>query len=229
MELKINQKNENKLLERQEIKFEAEHPNAPTPSRSEVLEELSSELGVSGDLIVIEKLATPHGHQNASGIARVYDSKDRLEEFESEYLVERTLSSGKAPEGEEEEVEEEPEEVEEPAEEEEEIEEKAEEPEEELEEGAEEVEKEPEEEEEAEEKREEPEEEEAEEPAEEEEVEGKEIDYQDISSQNISEIKEKFGESDLDPQKLLDAEKGNKNRKTLVEWLEKKIEAKETE
>ncbi|KXA97214.1 hypothetical protein AKJ37_03445 [candidate division MSBL1 archaeon SCGC-AAA259I09] len=51
-----------------------------------------------------------------------------------------------------------------------------------------------------------------------------EIDYRELSKQTISNIKEKDDEVELDYEKLLEAEKANKNRKTLVEWLENKIE-----
>lgn len=223
MELKLKKKTENPLLEREEIRFEAEHPNAPTPSRSEVSEGLSSELGVDEELIVIEKLTTPHGLHVASGIARVYESKDRLEEYESDYLSRRTAASReKAAEGAPEEEGEEEAEGEVP-------EEEAEEAEEGPEEEAKEAEEEPEEEEPEEEELEKEEEEEKAESEKEEEVEeepeeeAEEIDYGSLADQNISDIKEKAEELELDYQKLLDAEKDNKDRKTLKEWLESKI------
>lgn len=93
MKVKITGKTENPLTEREEIKFEVDHKNAPTPSRAQVLEELSSELGEPEEKIVIEKLATPHGRQFAIGIARVYESKDSLKEFEPGYLTKRTENS----------------------------------------------------------------------------------------------------------------------------------------
>lgn len=184
MEVEITEKIENPLLEREKIKFNAKHPNAPTPSRADVLEKLSSELGISKELIVIEKLATPHGHQTASGIARIYESRDILEELESKHLISRTeVSEEKREESEESEEETAPEEGEKP-----------EEP--------------------------EPEEEESEKEAEAEE----EIDYKELSKQNISDIKEKAKELELDFQKLMNAEENNKNRATLKEWIENKIE-----
>lgn len=184
MELKVTEKTENPLLERKKIKFDAEHSNAPTPSRPEVSKELSSALGVPEELIVIEKLATPHGRQTASGIARVYESEDRLEEFEPKHLIKRAEVS------EEREVEEkEAEEVEEAEKEAEKIEEEV--------------------------------------PEEEEEAPREEIDYQELSKQNISDIKEKAEELDLDYQKLLEVERENKDRKTLKGWLEEKIETSE--
>lgn len=202
MKVGITEKNENPLMNRQEIEFEVEHRNAPTPSRSEVVDGLSSELGVSKDLIVVEKMSTPHGLHKAFGIARVYESSEKLEELESEHYIKRTKESiektGEAEEVETEEVEE--------KEESEEVEEKPEETE-------------PEE---VEEKEEKQKEEKEEEPSEEEETE-EAIDYQELSELNITDIKEKSEEIDLDYQRLLEAEKKNKDRKTLKKWIEENI------
>ncbi len=110
-------------MERKEIKFEVEHRDSPTPSRDEVLTELASELESSEDLIIIEKLATLHGRQTASGIARLYESEEKLKELEPEYLSKRTEKSA-AEKEETEEKEEEKEDEEEEAESEQESEEK---------------------------------------------------------------------------------------------------------
>ncbi|KXB04969.1 hypothetical protein AKJ50_01865 [candidate division MSBL1 archaeon SCGC-AAA382A13] len=93
MKVNITKKIENPLMERTEIEFEVEHNNASTPSRAEVVEELSSKLDISEDLIIIEKITTPHGRQKATGNARTYKSQQQLRELESEYLIERTKIS----------------------------------------------------------------------------------------------------------------------------------------
>lgn len=104
MEIKLKNRKENPLMEREEIKFEVEHQNSPTPSRAEVMEELASELDVSEDLILIDKLATLHGRHTASGMARIYESEERLKELEPEFLSDRTeKSKGKSEESEAEE------------------------------------------------------------------------------------------------------------------------------
>lgn len=48
--------------------------------------------------------------------------------------------------------------------------------------------------------------------------------YDDISDRTISEIKELVEQEDLDLHKLLEAEQDNKDRKTLVSWLNEQIE-----
>jgi small subunit ribosomal protein S24e len=89
VELKIVEKEENPLLKRTEVRFEADHSGGPTPKRLDVRKQLAGELGVPEDMVVIEKFATMHGRQVASGIARAYDSKERLEELEPKYLLKR--------------------------------------------------------------------------------------------------------------------------------------------
>jgi len=49
-------------------------------------------------------------------------------------------------------------------------------------------------------------------------------DYEDLSEKTIDEIKETVKDEDLDLRKLLKAEKNNKDRKTLKEWLNTKID-----
>lgn len=106
--MRILSEEENPLLKQRRVRFEVDHPQAPTPSRLEVLEELSSSLDVPEDRIVIEKISTPYGSQVALGVASVYDSKASLEKVGSKHLIERDRAS--ETEAEKEEVEEVPEE-----------------------------------------------------------------------------------------------------------------------
>lgn len=91
MKVSVIKKDENPLLKRSEVRFEVDHEGGPTPKRLDVRKELAGQLGVPEDMVVIEKFATMYGRQVASGIARAYDSKERLEELEPKYLLERGL------------------------------------------------------------------------------------------------------------------------------------------
>ncbi|MDY6778308.1 MAG: hypothetical protein SVU32_06570 [Candidatus Nanohaloarchaea archaeon] len=51
-----------------------------------------------------------------------------------------------------------------------------------------------------------------------------EPDYEEVVDGTVDEVKERVRERDLDPSKVLDAEKGNKDRKTLKEWLESRVD-----
>jgi small subunit ribosomal protein S24e len=113
MKVEIVGKSENPLFQRVEIKFKVDHAGGPTPKRLDVCAQLAAQLGVSQELVVIEKLAGAHGRQEASGIARVYNSKERLVALEPKYLLARGLpKEAKAEAKPEEKREEKPEKVE---------------------------------------------------------------------------------------------------------------------
>ncbi|MDY6770623.1 MAG: thioredoxin domain-containing protein [Candidatus Nanohaloarchaea archaeon] len=50
------------------------------------------------------------------------------------------------------------------------------------------------------------------------------IDYQELSDNTIDEIKEAVEQEDIDLERLLEAERNNKDRKTLKRWLEERID-----
>lgn len=91
MKVEIIEKKENPLFKRTEVKFKADHAGGPTPKRLDARAQLAAQLGVAEELIVIEKLASTHGRQVASGIARVYSSREQLEELEPKFLLKRGM------------------------------------------------------------------------------------------------------------------------------------------
>ena len=96
MKVEIIKKVENPLLQRTEISFKADHTGGPTPKRSEVREQLAKLLGISEELVVIEKLASTHGQQIARGIARAYKDVEQLKRLEPEYLLIRGMPKAEA-------------------------------------------------------------------------------------------------------------------------------------
>jgi len=91
MKVEIIEKTENPLFKRTEVKFKADHRGEPTPKRLDARAQLAAQLGVAEELIVIEKLASTHGRQAASGIARVYSSREQLEGLEPKFLLKRGM------------------------------------------------------------------------------------------------------------------------------------------
>lgn len=89
MKVEVIKRTENPLLKRVEVEFRIDHAGAPTPSRLEVKPQLASLLGVSEDLLVIERFTSSHGRQVATGIARVYSTREQLESMEPRYLLKR--------------------------------------------------------------------------------------------------------------------------------------------
>lgn len=100
MKVEIVEKIENPLFNRAEVKFRVDHKGGPTPKRLEVRAQLASQLNVAEELVVIEKFASTHGRQVASGIARAYSARERLEELEPEYLLRRGMPKEAKPEAE---------------------------------------------------------------------------------------------------------------------------------
>jgi len=98
MKVEVVDKVENPLFKRTEVKFKVDHAGAPTPKRLEVSPQLAALLGVAEDLLVIDKLASTHGRQVASGIARTYSSREQLEKVEPKYLLKRGLPKEAKPE-----------------------------------------------------------------------------------------------------------------------------------
>jgi small subunit ribosomal protein S24e len=98
MKVEIIEKTENQLFKRTEVKFKADHAGEPTPKRLDVRAQLANQLGVAAELIVIEKLASTHGRQMASGIARAYSSREQLEGLEPKFLLQRGMPKEAKPE-----------------------------------------------------------------------------------------------------------------------------------
>ncbi|MDY6770359.1 MAG: DNA-directed RNA polymerase subunit A'' [Candidatus Nanohaloarchaea archaeon] len=64
----------------------------------------------------------------------------------------------------------------------------------------------------------------AEEESEDEEADEAEVDYEDLVDRTIADIKQYAEEHELDMEQLLEAEKANKDRKTLKSWIEDQLE-----
>ena len=95
MKVEIVERKENPLLQRMEIKFRVDHSGQATPKRMDVRAQLAAQLSVPQELVMIEKIASTYGRQAASGIARVYSSRERLEQLEPKYLLKRYMKEVK--------------------------------------------------------------------------------------------------------------------------------------
>ena len=89
MELDIQEKRENRLLDRIEVKFIVHHANQPTPRRENVREELSKALKVQKDRVVVDHMNSSFGIHDTVGYAKIYSKKEIALEVEREYLLKR--------------------------------------------------------------------------------------------------------------------------------------------
>lgn len=81
MELTINQKKENLLLERQEIKGSLAFEGS-TPSNQQILEVLAKDLKVEPSLIIVKHIYTEFSKSNASFDAVAYSNEKAKNHFE---------------------------------------------------------------------------------------------------------------------------------------------------
>lgn len=93
MEIDIESRRENKLLEREEIRCIAVYEGA-TPTRKKVKETLKNSLGVSG-YIVVQEIRPFFGMQKARIYAKVYPSEEVARRVERAYVLKRDQSGGK--------------------------------------------------------------------------------------------------------------------------------------
>jgi len=75
MDISINEKTENPLLKRTEVRFTVEFEGS-TPSRKEVREKLCTLLKSSPELTVIREMKQGFGSKKLLGIARVYSDAE---------------------------------------------------------------------------------------------------------------------------------------------------------
>jgi small subunit ribosomal protein S24e len=89
MELEITEKRENPLLDRIEVQFVVHHANQPTPRRESVREELSKNLKVQKDRVVVDSMSSSFGIHDTMGYAKVYSTKETALKVEREYILKR--------------------------------------------------------------------------------------------------------------------------------------------
>lgn len=104
IEVEIQEKKDNPLLERLEVRFRAMHPNATTPKRDAIRDELAKLLNVKKELIVVQAMNAEHGLAATRGTANAYRSAEKLTKLEPAHLrkrhgmaVEEKLKAPEAP------------------------------------------------------------------------------------------------------------------------------------
>lgn len=89
MQIKIQQKVENKLLNRQDVTFLVDHAGAPTPPRLEVRSKLAAVLNCKEDQVYIVALAGVFGSSTSKGEARFYPSSETALAREQKHILRR--------------------------------------------------------------------------------------------------------------------------------------------
>jgi ribosomal protein S24E len=89
MKIKVNEKTDNPLLNRQDISFTVEHPGTSTPLRLDIRAKLVAMLNCKEDELFIIKLSGLYGQATAKGLAHLYPSKEAALQHEPAYIIKR--------------------------------------------------------------------------------------------------------------------------------------------
>jgi len=94
MEIKIDSKRNNPLLNRTEIYFTVKHEGEGTPNRELIRSELAEKLNAKKENIVINVISPGFGLQESTGYAKVYSSIQKTKDLEREHILLRNKIIG---------------------------------------------------------------------------------------------------------------------------------------
>jgi len=97
MKIKIEEKTENPLLNRQDITFQVDHSGSATPPRSDVRAKLAAMLNCKEDQLYITKLDGQYGQSATLGYAHLYPSKEVAVTHEQSHIIKRHPAEEAAP------------------------------------------------------------------------------------------------------------------------------------
>jgi small subunit ribosomal protein S24e len=89
LNIEIETKKDNPLMDRVEVRFDVIHTGEATPTRAALRAELANILGVNKDRIIIDNVLSNYGITKSSGYAKVYGSVESAKKYESDYLLDR--------------------------------------------------------------------------------------------------------------------------------------------
>jgi len=89
MEVEIDTKRNNPLLNRTEIYFTIKHLGEKTPNREIIRAELADKLNMKKEDVIVDSVHTTFGIQEITGYAKVYSSHDKLKGLEREHILVR--------------------------------------------------------------------------------------------------------------------------------------------
>lgn len=92
MEINVNEKIENPLLNRTEIHFDCIYQGEATPKIMDVKNRLIATLDVDKNLLVVHNLKPSYGEGKAIGYAKIYDSEESLAKIEKDHVVKKNAA-----------------------------------------------------------------------------------------------------------------------------------------
>lgn len=89
MEIEIDSKKNNPLLNRTEIRFTVKHQGEKTPNREIIKSELAEKINAKKENIIIDNINSRFGIQQSSGYAKIYSPPKKGEEIERKHILKR--------------------------------------------------------------------------------------------------------------------------------------------
>jgi small subunit ribosomal protein S24e len=89
MEVQIDSKKNNPLLDRTEVYFTVKHLGEKTPNREIVRNELAEKLNSKKENIVLKFIKPGFGTNETTGYAKIYSSLQKAKEIEETYILAR--------------------------------------------------------------------------------------------------------------------------------------------
>jgi small subunit ribosomal protein S24e len=87
MKIEIESREENKLLNRVEVRFRVVHTKEKTPAREETKKQIAANLQVPAELVVIDYQKSKFGKHYTEGYAKVYRTKEEAMALEPDFLL----------------------------------------------------------------------------------------------------------------------------------------------
>ena len=94
MEINIDSKRNNPLLNRTEVHFTIIHEGEKTPNRDLVRTELAEKLNSKKEKIIVNYINPGFGKSQSTGYAKIYDSVDKIKDQERKFLLKRNTVGG---------------------------------------------------------------------------------------------------------------------------------------
>jgi len=89
MEIEIESKKNNPLMNRTEVFFTVTHKGEKTPNREIIRSELADKLNAKKENIIVNSINSSFGTQETTGYAKVYSSLQKAKDLERDHILKR--------------------------------------------------------------------------------------------------------------------------------------------
>jgi len=89
MEIEIESKKNNPLMNRTEVFFTVKHKGEKTPNREIIRSELADKLNAKKENIIVNSINSSFGTQETTGYAKVYSSLQKAKDLERDHILKR--------------------------------------------------------------------------------------------------------------------------------------------